>query len=233
MTSAFSTLTNSTELQALTDSKSSPSLLIVLLFTASWHEPSVDLIPVLESLTKQYSPDKLRAFSMDADKFDTLATQYGVSSVPTVLFLRGSKEIDRFEGADSSELSKRLLIHEKQPSLWATHQIEPSDEKDVDARLKKLINAEPVMVFMKGSPDAPRCGFSHKLVQLLEDRGIKFGSFDILSDEMVRQELKRFSNWPTYPQIYANGELLGGLDIIMEMDQNGELMESVPDEAKL
>jgi Grx4 family monothiol glutaredoxin len=85
---------------------------------------------------------------------------------------------------------------------------------NIEDKLKALINRSPVMVFMKGSPDAPRCGFSRTLVSILNELNIKYDTFDILSDENVRQELKTYSNWPTYPQIYANGNLIGGLDIV-------------------
>ncbi|CAN0329604.1 unnamed protein product, partial [Hapterophycus canaliculatus] len=73
------------------------------------------------------------------------------------------------------------------------------------------------MVFMKGTPDAPRCGFSRTLVGLLREENIEFESFDILEDNAVRQALKDLSNWPTYPQLYVQGELVGGLDIVKEM----------------
>lgn len=83
------------------------------------------------------------------------------------------------------------------------------------------------MVFMKGSPEAPRCGFSRKVTEALSSEGISYGSFDILSDESVRQGLKQLSNWPTYPQVYVQGELLGGCDIVLEMHQQGELKMNV------
>lgn len=70
---------------------------------------------------------------------------------------------------------------------------------------------------MKGTPQEPKCGFSKKTVKLLRDHQIAFSSFDILSDEQVRQGLKKFSNWPTYPQLYVKGKLVGGLDILNEM----------------
>ena len=85
----------------------------------------------------------------------------------------------------------------------------------------------PVMLFMKGNPEEPRCGFSRKVVAALEETGAPFGHFDILSDDDVRQGLKKFSDWPTYPQLYVNGELLGGCDIILEMAQEGELAEAL------
>nr|GMC78846.1 monothiol glutaredoxin-S17 [Ipomoea batatas] len=101
-------------------------------------------------------------------------------------------------------------------------------QKDtLEDRLKKLVNSSPVILFMKGSPEAPRCGFSSKVVNALKEEGIEFGSFDILSDEEVRQGLKTFSNWPTYPQLYYKGELVGGCDIILELKNNGELKSTV------
>ncbi|CAI5966129.1 unnamed protein product [Closterium sp. NIES-64] len=74
-----------------------------------------------------------------------------------------------------------------------------------------------------GTPEEPRCGFSRKVVDALMSEGISFGSFDILTDEAVRQGLKELSNWPTYPQVYHKGELIGGCDIVLEMKANGEL----------
>ena len=81
------------------------------------------------------------------------------------------------------------------------------------------------MLFMKGSPDAPRCGFSRRIVALLRERGVAFGSFDILQDEAVRQGLKVLNDWPTFPQLVVKGEFVGGLDIVAEMADNGELEE--------
>lgn len=80
-----------------------------------------------------------------------------------------------------------------------------------------------------GTPDQPRCGFSSKVVQALRGIGRNFGSFDILTDEQVRQGLKEYSSWPTYPQLYVNGELLGGCDIVLEMASAGELESAIND----
>mmetsp|Transcript_129516 Transcript_129516/g.192807 ORF Transcript_129516/g.192807 Transcript_129516/m.192807 type:complete len:240 (+) Transcript_129516:292-1011(+) len=95
----------------------------------------------------------------------------------------------------------------------------------LNERLKKLVSSSPLMLFMKGTPDAPKCGFSTQMVDILNNHGLRFGSFDILNDNTVRQALKEFSNWATYPQLYHNGELIGGLDIIQEMAENDELKD--------
>ncbi|KAE9461873.1 hypothetical protein C3L33_06235, partial [Rhododendron williamsianum] len=100
-------------------------------------------------------------------------------------------------------------------------------KETLEDRLKRLTTDSPVMLFMKGTPDAPRCGFSSKVVEALRNEGVDFGSFDILSDEEVRQGLKAFSNWPTFPQLYYKGELIGGCDIVMELRNNGELKSTL------
>jgi Grx4 family monothiol glutaredoxin len=103
----------------------------------------------------------------------------------------------------------------------------PFVEETIDDRLKKLINRSKVILFMKGSPSVPKCGFSRTTCQILKDENIEFDSFDILEDEEVRPELKRYSNWPTYPQLYVNGTLIGGLDIIKDMQSEGPLKEQL------
>jgi Grx4 family monothiol glutaredoxin len=100
-------------------------------------------------------------------------------------------------------------------------------KESLENRLEALISSNPVMLFMKGTPDAPRCGFSSKVVNALKNGGVSFGSFDILSDEEVRQGLKTYSNWPTFPQLYYKSELIGGCDIILEMEKSGELKSTL------
>lgn len=85
------------------------------------------------------------------------------------------------------------------------------------ARLAELVKAAPVMLFMKGSPSSPQCGFSRQLVAILRERSVKYGFFNILADEDVRQGLKEFAEWPTFPQLWVSGELVGGLDIVCSL----------------
>ncbi|GLH12520.1 Glutaredoxin-3 [Gryllus bimaculatus] len=103
----------------------------------------------------------------------------------------------------------------------------PEKGQNLDDRLKALTNKAPCMIFMKGNPDVPRCGFSRKLMEIMKETQLPFETFDILMDEEVRQGLKTFSNWPTYPQVYVKGELIGGLDIINELKANGELLDTL------
>jgi Grx4 family monothiol glutaredoxin len=87
-------------------------------------------------------------------------------------------------------------------------------KEDLHKRLSELVKAAPVMLFMKGVPGAPQCGFSRQLVALLREKSVKYGFFNILADDEVRQGLKEFADWPTFPQLWVDGELVGGLDIV-------------------
>lgn len=92
-------------------------------------------------------------------------------------------------------------------------------------RIKQEVTGSEVMLFMKGTPVFPQCGFSAAVVQILNHMGVKFGSTDVLVDPEIRQGVKEFSNWPTVPQLYVKGEFVGGCDIIREMFETGELEE--------
>jgi len=90
------------------------------------------------------------------------------------------------------------------------------DKETLHNRLSSLVKAAPVMLFMKGTPSAPQCGFSRQLVALLRENSVKYGFFNILADDEVRQGLKEFADWPTFPQLWVDGDLIGGLDIVKE-----------------
>lgn len=94
-------------------------------------------------------------------------------------------------------------------------------------RIKKEIQDNDVVLFMKGTPVFPQCGFSATVVQVLSHMGVKFKGIDVLQDPGLRQGVKDFSSWPTIPQLYAKGEFLGGCDIVREMFQNGELQSAL------
>ena len=98
---------------------------------------------------------------------------------------------------------------------------------EIQERIRKVIEENSVMLFMKGSPDFPQCGFSGRVVQILEACGAEFGSADVLMDPELREGIKAYSDWPTIPQLYIQGELIGGSDIVMEMHENGELKKKI------
>ena len=95
----------------------------------------------------------------------------------------------------------------------------------IHERIEREINEHDVVLFMKGTPVFPQCGFSSVVVQVLSHLGVKFKGIDVLSDPALRQGIKAFSDWPTVPQLYVKGEFVGGCDIIREMFQTGELAQ--------
>ena len=93
----------------------------------------------------------------------------------------------------------------------------------IDARIQGEINNNPVMLYMKGTPMFPQCGFSARVIQILTHMGVPFQTADVLEDAALREGIKSFSQWPTVPQLYVKGEFVGGCDIVTEMFQSGEL----------
>ncbi len=99
---------------------------------------------------------------------------------------------------------------------------------DTQARIKSLVETHPVVLFMKGNKMFPQCGFSARAVEILRHCGVtKFESVDVLADADIRQGIKEYSSWPTIPQLYIQGEFIGGSDIMMEMVQSGELQHKL------
>ena len=130
------------------------------------------------------------------------------------------------EMKEESSLQNGLGLTDDDLALLSANQT-TNPMQSLNDRLKELIHSHKVMLFMKGLPSAPRCGFSRQMVELLEATEVSYGTFDILTDEDVRQGLKKYSDWPTYPQLYVNGELVGGLDIVKEMNEDGSLKETL------
>lgn len=94
-------------------------------------------------------------------------------------------------------------------------------------RIDKLVQENKVLVFMKGNKLMPQCGFSNNVVQILNTLGVPYQTVDVLADPEIRQGIKEYSNWPTIPQVYINGEFVGGSDVMIELFQNGELQQKV------
>lgn len=97
----------------------------------------------------------------------------------------------------------------------------------LEQRIQELIASSPIFVFMKGNKLMPQCGFSNNVVQILQNLGVPFETFDVLSDPAIRQGIKDYSEWPTIPQVYINGEFIGGSDILIQLYNNGELREKL------
>jgi len=102
---------------------------------------------------------------------------------------------------------------------------------DVNERIKEQLESNPIIVYIKGTPDFPQCGFSGQTVAALKAIGTPFAYVNIFEDQEIREGLKTYSNWPTFPQLYVDGELIGGCDIIVEMYHSGELEKLISERA--
>ncbi|KAI8814536.1 glutaredoxin 3 [Cladochytrium replicatum] len=209
----------------------SPDAIGVLNFWASWAEPCKHMNTVFKELASQ-NPG-LVFISLEAERVPEISENYEIESVPTFVFVKGASVLDRVDGANAPQLTSLVSKYAKSVVPLAVpanpKSVEHDVPSDLNTKLRNLINRSRVVLFMKGTPEAPRCGFSRKTVELLDSLKVPYSTFDILSDEDVRQGLKDFSKWPTYPQIYISGELLGGLDILKEMIDNGEFQTLIKD----
>jgi Grx4 family monothiol glutaredoxin len=204
------------------------------------------ILSTLASTYETANPPRIQFLSLDAEEVSEVSERYDVTQVPLVVLQKDGKVVDAVTGTDASKVRSAVEKHmgsktgsEKAglpPPQTVTRPPEPATthtngatngdsapeepKEDLNTRLTTLTNAAPVMLFMKGTPSAPQCGFSRQTVSLLREKGIKYGFFNILADDEVRQGLKTFSDWPTFPQLYAEGELVGGLDIVKEEFEN-------------
>lgn len=230
---------------------------VMIHFWASWCEASKHMDQVFSHLSTDFP--HAHFLRVEAEEQPEISEAYSVSAVPYFAFCKDGKMVDTLEGAYPSELANKISkivgsVHAGEPAAPAslgmaaghtvleaiqdTVKISNSDTRSrpqtgvtesLKTRLEKLTRAHPIMLFMKGTPEEPKCGFSKKAVEILRAENVKFGTFDILGDNEVREGLKKFSNWPTYPQLYCNGELLGGSDIIIAMHEGGELKQAFMD----
>jgi Grx4 family monothiol glutaredoxin len=164
---------------------------------------------------------RLIIYRLNADHFHDFLTLQNVTAVPTVLMYYRAKLIDRVDGFNQSDLLKKIKIHITKVDITTPNKIEHTDI-NVENQIKHLLQSSSIILFMKGTPTDPQCGFSRQACHILEEHRIKYDYFDVLSDQNIREQLKKYSNWNTYPQLYLDGELIGGLDIMKQMIENGE-----------
>ncbi|KAH9838733.1 glutaredoxin [Rhodofomes roseus] len=201
-------------------------------FWAPWAEPCKQMNEVVQELAKKYP--QVLVTQVEAEQQSDIAESFEIEAVPSSIVLRGHTLLARISGADANGLTDAIAAHARpKPSIKALAQTDAAPaapekeetQEQVNERLRSLMNKDKVVLFMKGDPDAPRCGFSRRMVNLLAEQEVSYSHFDILSDDSVRQGLKVLNNWPTFPQLIINGEFVGGLDIVQETIENGELKE--------
>lgn len=201
----------------------------LIYFWTSWAEPCVQMSQVVEGLAKAYP--KLLALRVEAEEQADISDSFDINSVPTCLVIQGHALLDRIEGGNATQLTETITKYLGNKSSVAPQSTTsqpptpPSSSEtleQLEARMRKIMNQSAVVLFMKGDPDTPRCGFSRTAVALLREKNVDFTHFDILSDESVRQGLKKLNDWPTFPQFIVKGEFVGGLDVVKEMKDSGE-----------
>lgn len=216
-------ITSEDQFSTLSKSKDT---LISLYFHTEWAEPCKNMNSIYNTLSNTPDNKDVLFLSINADEHGDISDMFEVSAVPYFIFIKNSTILKELSGADPKEFISALNELKGSSETSTTAQVTapvannsiPEDESPeaLNERLEKLTKAAPVMLFMKGSPSSPQCGFSRQLVAILREHEVRFGFFDILKDDSVRSGLKAFSDWPTFPQLYINGEFQGGLDIIKE-----------------
>lgn len=222
--------------------------LIVIHFYAEWATECQPMNEVLETLATEAELKGVMFAKIAAENFPQISIDKKIAAVPTFLIFLSGKQIDRLDGANAAKLSQMVKNNNAKAQLLDAAAIpDVSDSKaqpiacsnptqpkeDLNQMLKKLINQSTIMLFMKGNAKNPQCGFSRQAVNLLDQYNAEYGTFDIFSNDTVRQGLKAYSNWPTYPQLYIKGELVGGLDIMKELADCGDLEGMLKTEKEL
>ena len=221
--------------------------LAVLNFWASWAQPCAQMNDVFADLSAKYG-DIMDFLQVEAEEITDLSEKFEITAVPCFIVIQKSgsgNEIERIDGANPPVLVQHIEKHAKHSSLFtvlptvegSSGKEDPQqmgEEERLNLRLKALTSMAHVVLFMKGNPEQPKCGFSRQMIDILTSLNAKFKHFDILTDDAVRQGLKKYADWPTYPQLWIDGELVGGLDITKEMVASSELqpMLSTPEQSQ-
>lgn len=158
-----------------------------MLYSAEWAEQCNQILAIMEQLSKQDAYKAIKFVNVAIEEVPEIAQQHEIEAVPTVIFFQDNKAMHRIDGIDIADLTATIK------KLAGANEVATGSLED---RLKTLINKSKVMVFMKGDKSGPKCGFSKQLVQILNDTKVSYDTFDILTDEQVRQGLKTFSDWP-------------------------------------
>jgi len=200
----------------------------LVIFWEEWSDPcKAALERVQEMLQEKDMSNKVRLATILAESHPDICQTYDIKGVPTMIVFHLQTEVFRLVGGRVRDLEPVLNQYSLMPSSAHGGAESGDKSKDLNARLKQLINQAKVMLFMKGTPAEPQCGFSRTITQILNESNLPYSTFNILADNEVREGLKTYSNWKTYPQLYVNGELIGGLDIVKELQASGDLLTTL------
>ncbi|KAK4128263.1 glutaredoxin [Parathielavia appendiculata] len=226
-----------------------PSTLLIVSFHAPWAAPCAQMAIVLSTLASEYpvtEPPSTSWVKINAEDLSDISEAYNVTAVPFLVLIRNGQVLETVSGSSAVKVRDAIERHASKAGAATTTSAnglgagaggnsegEVTTEEDPEKkkqelfrRLGDLVKAAPVMLFMKGTPSEPKCGFSRQMVGILRDNAVKYGFFNILADDEVRQGLKEFADWPTFPQLWVDGELVGGLDIVKEeLENNADFLK--------
>lgn len=190
------------------------SSLVVLVFTSPQVAACEDLLVALNEFSGVHP--EITFAQIDINRLPEAVEYFKVTALPLTLVYQATSQLHKLEGSDVPWVLAQ--ISSSQNSWTETYSAVKATSYE---KIQSLIGSAPLVLFIKGSPAAPKCKFTKKLLGLLSPHA--FESVDILEDDSVREWMKQYSNWPTFPQVYFKGEFLGGVDIIEEMHNSGEL----------
>ena len=191
--------------------------LILLNFHANWNNSSQlltnEIIPNLfnSTIKNDDQVNKLYLLNINIDDDLDLAQLFNIESIPTIIFIYSDQILEIIQGINPPALllaTNKYINMDLSNNLIKSNNTTTNDNKEnLMERIEKLVKKSPIMIFIKGTPQQPRCKFSKTLINELLKFDINYSSFNILEDDDIRQGLKEYSNWPTFPQIYINGEI--------------------------
>jgi len=223
--------------------------LLIASFHATWAAPCAQMATVLSTLASEYpvtEPLSTQWASINAEDLSDISEAYDVTAVPYLVLLRDGQVVETVSGSSAAKVRTAIENHANKDGSAAQATDAPDAAAQADdvaeeeparadpakkkeellTRIDNLVKAARVMLFMKGTPKDPKCGFSQRMVDILRKYSVQYGFFDILADDDVRQGLKEYAEWPTYPQLWIDGELIGGLDIVKEeLSNNTEFLK--------
>lgn len=195
---------------------------VVVSYWGSWCEPSVEANAYFAKVAAEY--EGVKFVTVDVDAAGDICEKNSIETVPFVAFYRPTASAQEL-AADVSG-AKIGAYEQNLKSLYGAAKDRRSAFESVDDYIKHLLSKDKVVIFITGTPSHPICGFTTKLVGLLAEKKVPYTYVDIMTDDELCNRLKAYSNWPTYPQIYVDGALVGGLDIVLELVKEGEFDET-------
>lgn len=199
---------------------------LIVHFSAAWCEPCKSVNELLEKEAAKFQ-GRVIFVEVDCDACPYVVEAEGIDSVPVISFYRDTASVECVATVVGAKLD---LIARNTVSLYGEKGglgCQRADHAALDDYLTYLIKRPGIVLFITGTPSQPRCGFTGKLCEMVEAMGAPYVYYDVMASDEVCEGLKRFSNWPTYPQVYVDGELIGGLDVCKQLQEEGELRETL------